>query len=340
MKLEPINADDQRFAEWHEVLARAYAQDREPGWWESLSATRAYFSRPATRTRHLGIVAIEDQVVVGGAELNLPLDEDLATISVELGVESDHRRRGVGSALAAAVRDLAAEHGRSIVQSEVFVPVETNWEDWPGARFAERYGLRSVSTEHRYALSLTGLNLTGLELTGLELPRVDGAEDLVSFVGPCPPRYEAEWARMRTQMNEDVPTGALTVTARKIDVERIRESDRTMIEQGWTKVRTMALGADGAGLGYTELFVSAHDPDVVVQDDTLVDRAHRGHGLGLRLKVANLHQLRSHDGGRLLGGRHTVQTYVEQDNLAMQRTNERMGFRRVDTLHECEGTLT
>ena len=329
MKVEPINAEDQRFADWHAVLARAYAHDREPGWWESLSATRAYFSRPATRTRHLGIVATENHVVVGGAEVNLPLDEDLTTISVELGVDPVHRRQGLGTALAAAVRDLAAEHGRSIVQSEVFLPVDTDWEDWPGARFAERYGLCSVSTEHRYALSLTGPELTG----------PDGAEKLVSFVGPCPPRYEAEWARMRTQMNEDVPTGALTVTARKIDVERIRESDRTMSEQGWTKVRTMALGADGSGLGYTELFVSTHDPDVVVQDDTLVDRAHRGHGLGLRLKVANLHQLRSHDGGRLLGGRHTVQTFVEQDNLAMQRTNERMGFRRVDTLHECEGTL-
>ena len=330
MDVESINADDQRFADWHAVLKRAYAHDREPGWWESVSAMRAYFSRPATRTRHLGIVATEDREVVGGAELNLPLDADLRTISVELGVDPDHRRRGVGSALAAAVRDVATEHGRNIVQAELFVPVVTDWEYWPGARFAGRYGLRSVSTEHRYRLSLTGL----------ELPRVDGAEELVFFVGPCPPQYEAEWARMRTQMNEDVPTGDLTLTARTIDVERIRESDRTMTEQGWTKVRSMALGADGVGLGYTELFVSAHDPDVVVQDDTLVDRAHRGHGLGLRLKVANLHQLQSHDRGRLLGRRHTVQTFVGQDNLAMQRTNERLGFRRVDTLHECEGPLS
>lgn len=301
MKVEPIYADHQRFADWHAVLARAYAYDREPGWWESLSATRAYFSRPAMRTRYLGIVATDDHQVVGGAELSLPLDEDLTTISVELGVDPDHRRRGVGAVLAAAVRDVAGEHGRSIVQSELFVPVGTDWEDWPGARFAERYGLRSVSTEHRY----------GLRLTGLELPRVEGAEELVSFVGPCPTQYEAEWARMRTQVNEDVPTGGLTLTARTIDVERIRESDRTMIEQGWTKVRTMAVGADGGGLGYTELFVSAHDPDVVVQDDTMVDRAHRGHGLGLRLKVANLHQLQRQDGGWLLGGRHTVQTFVE-----------------------------
>ena len=142
---------------------------------------------------------------------------------------------------------------------------------------------------------------------------------------------------MQTQMNEDVPTGELTVTPRQVDTQRIRDSDTRMAEQGWTKVRSMALGPDGAGHGYTELFVSEHDPDVVVQDDTWVARDRRGHRLGMRLKVANLRQLQDHDGGALLGSRRRVQTYCEQDNTAMRRINAAIGFREVDTLRGYEG---
>ncbi len=140
-------------------------------------------------------------------------------------------------------------------------------------------------------------------------------------------------------MNQDVPTGELTVSARQVDAERVRESDRRMAEQGWTKVRSMALDAGGIGRGYTELFVSEHDDGVVVQDDTWVDESHRGRRLGMRLKVANLRQLQDHDGGALLGPRRSVQTYCEQDNAAMRRINAEVGFRAVDTLRGYEGPV-
>lgn len=315
--VDAIGPDDPRFDAWHATIAAAYAEGREPGWWESLEATRLYFARVGGRAKHLALVATEAGEVVGGAELSLPLDADLETVSVELGVAAAARRTGVGAALWDAVREVARREGRTVAQGEVFVPA--------GARFAEARGLRCASTEHRFVLDLP-----------VELPSV-GADGIVSWVGPCPEEHLEEWARMRTHMNEDVPMGDLTVTARRIDAERVRDSDRVMAEQGWTKVRSMALGADGAGRGYTELFVSAYDARVVVQDDTFVDRAARGEGLGLRLKVANLCQLQETEG--LLGPRRWVQTYCEQDNVAMRRTNERLGFRQVDELREYEGSF-
>ncbi len=162
---------------------------------------------------------------------------------------------------------------------------------------------------------------------------------IVSWVGGCPEEYVDQWARMQTQMNQDVPTGELTITARQVDAQRIRDSDRRMAEQGWTKVRSMALDRDGIGRGYTELFVSEHDRDVVLQDDTWVDEGHRGRRLGMRLKVANLRQLQDHDGGALLGPRRNVQTYCEQDNTAMRRINAEVGFREVDSLRAYEGPI-
>jgi mycothiol synthase len=329
--VETIGPDDDRFGEWHATVAAAYAEGREPGWWSAVESARVYFARAETRTRHVALAATAAGRVVGGAELSLPLDDDLATMGVELGVAPAARRTGVGAALWTGVLEVARREGRTVAQAEVFVPDGTEVAAWPGARFAEARGLRCASVEHRFLLDLP--------VPEERLAAAEGsAQDRVtSWVGPCPEDRLEEWARMRTHMNEDVPMGELTLTPRRIDADRVRESDRVMAEQGWTKVRSMATDPAGAGLGYSELFVSAYDPHVVVQDDTFVDRAHRGRGLGLRLKVANLRTLQTTEG--LLGPRSAVQTYCEQDNVAMRRTNQRLGFRLVDQLREYEGPL-
>lgn len=337
LEIRPLGPDDPAFPAWHEVIASAYAEGREPGWWESLEATRSYFADPGTRTRHHAFVALGAGLVVGGAELSLPLHDDTQTVSVQLGVARSHRGRGVGAVLAAYVAEVARREDRHVLQAELVVPADVAWSHWPGGRFAERYGLRSVSTEDRFLLDLP-VDAARLGALGRALPTEPGVR-VVSWLGSCPDEHLVEWARMQTQMNQDVPVGELTRSARPVDVAAIRESDLRMASRGWTKVRSMAVSADGAGRGYTEMFVESHDLRFVVQDDTLVDRAHRGRHLGMRLKLANLRQLHAH-AATLIGPRRWIQTFTEQGNAAMQRTNERVGFRRVDVLHECEGTLT
>ena len=339
MRIEAIGPEDPRFAEWHAAIVRSYAYGREPGWWESLAATRIYFARVSARKRHVALVASLDGSVVGGAELTLPLDADVETMSVELGVLPDARGRGVGAALLSAVREMATGEDRHVLQAEVFVPADVGPDQWPGARFAERHGLRCATVEHRFLLDVPVPDERLDELAAGAEQGVSLDDEIVSWVGGCPEQYLDQWARMQTQMNQDVPTGELTVTARQVDAQRIRDSDRRMAEQGWTKVRSMALDGDGIGRGYTELFVSEHDREVVVQDDTWVDQAHRGRRLGMRLKLANLRQLQDHDGGAVLGPRRSAQTYCEQDNAAMRRINADVGFREVDTLRGYEGPV-
>src|SRR5699024_12180954 len=98
------------------------------------------------------------------------------------------------------------------------------------------------------------------------------------------------WGRRLAQMDEDVPAGDLTRVAKHADAKAIRCHEQRMAEQGWVLVSSMAHVEDLA-IGYTEIMVCAHDPEIVIQDDTLVDRAHRGRGIGRALKVANLRQL-------------------------------------------------
>jgi GNAT superfamily N-acetyltransferase len=73
--------------------------------------------------------------------------------------------------------------------------------------------------------------------------------------------------------------------------------------------------------GYTELSVPPELARAVSQEDTIVLREHRGHRLGMLLKVANLVFL-SHT----YPGHPSVTTFNAEENLHMLSVNEAVGF--------------
>ena len=74
--------------------------------------------------------------------------------------------------------------------------------------------------------------------------------------------------------------------------------------------------------------------DFAWQDDTLVMPEHRGHRLGLRLKTATLERITAEHPERRV-----IHTWTDPGNTAMYRTNERFGFRPVETLLEMQRKL-
>ena len=135
-------------------------------------------------------------------------------------------------------------------------------------------------------------------------------------------------------MSVDVPTGELTREAVVHTVERVR-TDEGRLARNWILLNALAVTDHGEPVGYSTLYLPRTRPEHAHQDDTLVLRAHRGHRLGSRLKVANLRQLE-----RLpvsdIAARRWLHTYTAQGNAPMQAVNARFGFRRVEVEHELE----
>ena len=77
----------------------------------------------------------------------------------------------------------------------------------------------------------------------------------------------------------------------------------------------------GRLVGYSSLSVPPERHRAVSQEDTLVIREHRGHALGMLLKVANLARLQQERPGHP-----SVITFNAEENRHMLSVNEAVGF--------------
>ncbi|WP_413336292.1 N-acetyltransferase family protein [Brevibacterium sp. GP-SGM9] len=331
-RIDPDDAAGLR--DWDALMRDAYTAERTAAWWRSPAALLAQFAHPRTDKQDIALVAHLGGEAVGGAELALITD---APAEVELGVSPTHRRQGVATALAEAVEALLREAqpgGRrvEVVQTETYCPT--------GIAFAQSRGMRIGIEEHRLLLDLPDYLTADADrykdsgaATSVPVVAADPDFAVTSWTGACPEEVLEDWAMLRVQMDEDVPVGDLTRSTRHADTAAIRSHEERMDEHGWILVSSLAHVEDRA-VGYTEIMVSRDQPDIVIQEDTLVDRAHRGRGIGRALKVANMRQLQ--DVPEAAAGK-WIQTYTATGNAPMLALNRDLGFRTVDTMTALEG---
>ena len=134
---------------------------------------------------------------------------------------------------------------------------------------------------------------------------------------------------MRTQMNQDVPIGELDYEPVVMTPERIRAGEERL-SKSYDIVVAAARRTDGVLGGYSLVFL-ARGNDQVLQDDTLVMPEHRGHRLGLALKLATYAVIATAHPDRT-----TLHTWTDPDNHAMYATNAAFGYRSVERMHEVQ----
>ena len=102
-----------------------------------------------------------------------------------------------------------------------------------------------------------------------------------------PEAWLAGRAELSRRMSTDIPMGDLVLEEESWDEERVRTDYQRIAAIGRRVVDAYAQHeATGELVGYTQVQVPQADPQVAFQQDTLVMREHRGHGLGLRMKAA------------------------------------------------------
>ena len=107
-------------------------------------------------------------------------------------------------------------------------------------------------------------------------------------------RLPEEWledrALLARRMSTDAPMGDIDLDEQEWDADRVRQLWNTP-SPIWAVESVVRHVPSGRLVGFTDIVVRPGSPRLGVQTDTLVLREHRGHALGLAVKVANLRAL-------------------------------------------------
>jgi GNAT superfamily N-acetyltransferase len=281
----------------------------------------------STHEQHLATL---DGAPAGHLELNLPQLDNRANVNVQLTVHPAGRRRGVGRALYA----FAVERARALGRTNLIAPTI---DRHPGdatpastvgsgpAAFATAMGAAAGLVETRSRLEAGTVGPVEL---------ADGYR-LVQWTGVGPEKYLGDIAYLAGRLNEDAPTGDIAWEAEQHDAERVRAAEEASVVRQRTVLHTGAVHeATGRLVAWTRLACRDDVRWQAWQDITIVDPGHRGHRLGLAVKVGNLRHAR-----RLRPELRAIDTFNAAENAHMLRINEALGFRPVDAWTQWQATV-
>ena len=271
--------------------------------------------------------------VVGGALLFVPLKDNTHMASIEVYVSPEHRRRGVGTAILEHCEQLAAAAGRRTLISDVNVPFDEADEDNEHNRWADArgYAVANVDTIKVADLATTADLLPALEAQAAE--RL-GDYRLAWWTDPTPEEHIDSLAAAMSRFLGEIPLGDLDLHPQAWTAERLRLREARRAAQRREQLTVVALAPSGEVAGYTNLTLSPHAPRLADIGDTLVLPDHRGHRLGLAVKVLLHQQVRVlHPGAELIA------TGNATTNRWMNDVNEQLGYRPVDRCLELQKVL-
>jgi GNAT superfamily N-acetyltransferase len=317
MKIEQVGlgpADTGQIRACFEVSLAAERVDEPAGPW--------FTERPFTGWLTVGWdgnpreawLATDQGSAVGWYRLELPVRENADQAYLNIVVHPAGRRGGLGRALLQHAAGRAAANGRTVLNGAAR-------DGSPGEAFARAAGAKPGLVEVQRVLDIGKLEQG--KLAGLRGPaeRAAAGYSLVSWVGPVPEEHIEQTAAVYNGM-ADAPRDA-EITHEAWDAQRVRERVNALRPQYGMRDYAVAARHEDTGelAGLTEVSVDPDDPGWGFQVFTVVRREHRGHRLGLLLKIAMMELLATTEPQL-----ERIVTWNGQGNEHMIAVNEAMGY--------------
>ena len=241
----------------------------------------------------------------------------------------DRTREGIGRRVVSELEVIAAGDGRTTIQSEAYLP--------PGGsaaaeHFAAAMGYAVASRESIKELTLTDF-ADRRDALAAEAVAARGYR-IITFDTVCPDEHLESFGRLLGMLMDEVPLGELDLEASEWSPERIRDAEQRQVDIGRHVHTAMAIAPDGAVAGVSDVRIDDDDPVHGQVGITIVDPAHRGHRLGLALKLAT-HDLAVTTYPELVA----LDTSNAEVNTWMNAVNEALGYRTIETLLELQKKL-
>jgi GNAT superfamily N-acetyltransferase len=296
---QPVDLpDDPKFArEWEAGVIRYPMPGDHREWW----------------------LAWDGENLTGVLSVGLPDLDNVSTVLVDLHVHPERRRRRIGTELFRTAQSRAAHHGRKLFIAE-------SPTGGPAEAFLRKLGFEAGLRDERRRLVIPPDAPHCWDGLLAEARTHAGGYTVVRWGNVVPDDYLEGMSYLTHRMSTDIPLGDLEWEPEAWDAERLRGFERALEARGG-RCYTTAVVHDESGhvVGYTNLAYARDDPTHAWQWNTIVEPAHRGHRLGLVLKLENIKYALAHEPAT-----RTVITWNAGSNDHMISINEAMGFRLLD----------
>lgn len=214
--------------------------------------------------------------------------------------------------------------------TEAFAPPD---EVSAGLHFARAVGFRDAIEDRIKVVDLVATEAMWSELERRVAPRHRDYQ-VVTWRDVVPPDLVEGYCRLNEMFVEEAPLGELDIEPERWDASRVAEQTERNRRTGRRLLAAGALAPDGTLVGLTEVMVNDRAPWRGFQSGTLVDPGHRGHALGLGIKLANQRQVRAvfPDCEVLMTGNAGV-------NAAMNAVNDALGYQEIERCVELQKNL-
>jgi GNAT superfamily N-acetyltransferase len=266
--------------------------------------------------RYVGFL---DGTPAGLLELRFPQLDNLETGDVEIWVHPERRRHGIGRALF----DCAVSRTRELGRKRLFAEAG---EHHTGSAFAAVMGGHAAQTETRSRFDATQADQPKLDELRADASAHAGGYEIRRWAGLPPADLIDGVAALDSTFIAEAPMGDLEMEAENVDADRIRGNEERDNVRGRVRFHTAAVhAASGRLVAWTVLSGSVDVRWHFWQNITLVAPDHRGHRLGMLVKLENLRYTREQ-----WPDLRVIDTFNASENVHMLAINVAMGFRAVD----------
>jgi GNAT superfamily N-acetyltransferase len=255
-----------------------------------------------------------DGSVAGWYRLELPDLENLDHADLMLVVHPAQRRQGLGRALLKHAAARAAANGRSVLNSGTRHGTD-------GVAFARATGAEPGLVDVQRVMDVHALGDDQTARLREDAERASAGYSLVSWTGPVPEEFLQQAAALFAALN-DAPHDP-HVAPEAWDAQRVRERVNDLRPHYGLQTYSVAARHDASGelAALTGMAVDPADPGWGHQMLTGVTPEHRGHRLGLLVKIAMLEWLRSAEPTL-----ERIETWNAESNRYMIAVNEALGY--------------
>lgn len=315
MRIEQADlADAAQIRACHEVLLAAQRADEPEGPAMHEQAFRGWLTVGWGGDPREAWLAADRGSVAGWCRLELPDRENLDQANLDLVMHPAARRRGGGRALLRHAAARAAAHGRAVLNGAAR-------NGSPGEAFSRSAGAEPGLADVQRVLELGKLGDGALARLREPAERAAAGYSLVTWTGAVPEEFIEQAAALYAALN-DAPRDA-GVAPEAWDGQRIRERVNALRPHYGQRTYAVAARHQASGelAALSELAVDPADPEWGHQMITAVAGPHRGHRLGLLLKITMLDLLAAAE-PRL----ERIHTWNAQANRHMIAVNEALGY--------------